>query len=110
MGIPLTTPSGGSSPSPGKGAAGKGSSKQEEPTKKEEKKEKEAYDIELTSFDPAKKIVLIKEVKNLLNLGLKDAKDLVEKAPTIIMKAVKKDKTEEILNKLKDNGGHLKLL
>ena len=42
--------------------------------KKEEKKEKEVYDIELTSFDPAKKIVLIKEVRAALNLGLKEVK------------------------------------
>lgn len=47
--------------------------------KKEEKKEvyitlikKEVYDIELSSFDAAKKIVLIKEVRAALNLGLKE--------------------------------------
>jgi large subunit ribosomal protein L7/L12 len=77
--------------------------------KKEEKKEKEAYDIELTSFEPAKKIVLIKEVRALLNLGLKEAKELVEKAPTVIMKGVKKAETEAVLNKFKEHGAVMTL-
>jgi ribosomal protein L7/L12 len=38
------------------------------------------------------------------------AKELVEKAPTIIMKSVKKDKTQEIIKKLQENGGNLKLV
>lgn len=109
MGI-SSMPAGSSSASApvGKDQAQGGKASAEE--KKEEKKEKEAYDIELTSYDPAKKIVLIKEVKNLLNLGLKDAKELVEKAPTVVMKSVKKADVEAIINKLKDNGGTLKLL
>jgi large subunit ribosomal protein L7/L12 len=44
--------------------------KKEEKT--EEVKEKEIVDVELTAFDAAKKINLIKEVKNILNLGLKE--------------------------------------
>ena len=39
--------------------------------------------------------MLIKEIKGLLNLGLKEAKEMVEKAPIVIMKNIKKDKTEE---------------
>ena len=55
--------------------------------KKEEKKEevkKTHYDIELVAFDAAKKITLIKEVRTLFGLGLKEAKDLVEKVPGFI--------------------------
>ena len=107
-------------------ATSRADKKVEKEEKKEEKKEviqtiiiiqRETYDIELTSFDAAKKITLIKEVRALLNLGLKDvnkiliqAKDLVEKAPFVIMKGVKKAETEKILTKLSENGGILKLV
>lgn len=73
--------------------------------KKEEVQEKSAYDLELTSFDAAKKIALIKEVRAALNLGLKEAKEMVEKAPVVLMKGVKKADSEELVKKLKDNGG-----
>ena len=43
-----------------------------EEKKEEEKKPKEAFDIELSGFDASKKIMLIKEIKNLLNIGLKE--------------------------------------
>jgi ribosomal protein L7/L12 len=80
-----------------------------EEVKKEEKKEKLIYDIELTSFDQAKKIALIKEVRAYTNLGLKEAKELVEKAPTTIMKSIKKDDTEAIVKKLTENGAKITL-
>jgi large subunit ribosomal protein L7/L12 len=64
----------------------------------------------LTSFDAAKKIVLIKEVRAMLSLGLKEAKELVEKAPTIIFKNVKKVEYEDKMAKLKENGANLKLI
>ena len=47
-------------------------------------KKKLSWDLELGGFDAAKKISIIKEVRAIFNLGLKDAKDLVEKAPTIL--------------------------
>jgi ribosomal protein L7/L12 len=77
--------------------------------KKEEKQEKAQYDLELTSFDSAKKIALIKEVRVYTNLGLKEAKELVEKAPTVIMKGVKKDDTEAIIKKLSESGAKITL-
>lgn len=52
----------------------------EEP-KVEAKAEKTHFDIELTKFDAASKIKVIKEVRAILGLGLKEAKDLVESAP-----------------------------
>jgi len=76
---------------------------------KEPTKEKEIVEIELVSFDAAKKITLIKEVRALLNLGLKEAKELVEKAPTVLMKGVKRADAEGILKKLSENGGTLAL-
>jgi ribosomal protein L7/L12 len=84
--------------------------KVEKEEKKEEKKqEKLQYDLELSSFDAAKKIALIKEVRAFTNLGLKESKELVEKAPTIILKGVKKDDTEAIIKKLTDNGAKITL-
>jgi large subunit ribosomal protein L7/L12 len=60
-------------------------------------------------FDPAKKIALIKEVRALLGLGLKEAKDLVEGAPVWIKKEVKKEDADKILAKLKENGAEMRL-
>jgi large subunit ribosomal protein L7/L12 len=58
----------------------------------------------LTSFDAAKKINLIKEVRAILNLGLKESKEMVEKTPCVLMKGVKKADTEAIVKKFSENG------
>lgn len=44
------------------------------------------WDVELTAIDPANKIKVIKEVRTLAGLGLKEAKDLVDKLPGVILK------------------------
>lgn len=80
-----------------------------EAPKEEEKKEKSHYDIELTKFDPAKKIVLIKEIRGILNLGLKEAKEMVEGAPVWIKKEVKKDEAEKLAELLKGLGAECRL-
>ncbi len=81
-----------------------------EKPKEEEKKEKSHYDIELTKFDPAKKIALIKEVRELLKLGLKEAKDLIEGAPVWIKKEVIKEEADKIQEKLASLGAELRLV
>jgi large subunit ribosomal protein L7/L12 len=48
-------------------------------------------------------------VRALLNLGLKEAKELVEKAPVVLLKAIKKGDTEAIIKKLSENGGVITL-
>jgi len=53
----------------------------EEAKKVEPKAEKTHFDIELTKFDAAAKIKVIKEVRAMMGLGLKEAKELVESAP-----------------------------
>lgn len=63
----------------------------------------------MVSFDSSKKIALIKEVRGLLNLGLKEAKELVEKAPVEIMKGVKKEDVNGIKEKLEGIGAKLEL-
>lgn len=50
---------------------------------------KEIYDFELTSIDPAQKIKIIKVIREVLNLGLKEAKDIVDKVPTVMKKGKK---------------------
>ncbi|KAL6220624.1 hypothetical protein ACLB2K_008380 [Fragaria x ananassa] len=80
----------------GKGGAAAG--------KVEEKKEKTAFDLKLDSFDVAAKIKVIKEVRTFTALGLKEAKDLVEKAPTLLKKGVTKEEAESIMAKMKEIG------
>ena len=75
-----------------------------EKPKEEEKKEKSHYDIELSKFDAAKKIALIKEVRGILGLGLKEAKDLVDGAPKAVKEGVNKADADAVLKKLVEAG------
>ena len=71
--------------------------------------EKEYFDIKLTGFDAKAKIKVIKEVRALTGLGLKEAKEVVEGAPNVIKKEVKKEEAEEILKKIAEIGGTAEL-
>ncbi|XP_065878529.1 uncharacterized protein [Euphorbia lathyris] len=73
--------------------------------KVEEKKEKTAFDVKLEKFDASAKIKVIKEVRAFTNLGLKEAKDLVEKAPVVLKAGVTKEEGNGIIEKLKAAGG-----
>ncbi|KAI3504594.1 hypothetical protein L2E82_46493 [Cichorium intybus] len=73
--------------------------------KVEEKVEKTAFDIKLEKFDTAAKIKVIKEVRAFTNLGLKEAKDMVEKVPVVIKQGVTKEEANEIIEKIKAAGG-----
>lgn len=66
--------------------------------------EKTAFDIKLEKFDAAAKIKIIKEVRTFTDLGLKEAKDLVEKVPVVLKKGVTKEEANPILEKLKELG------
>ena len=70
--------------------------------------EKTEFDIVLTSAGAAK-LKVVKEVKNLLGVGLKDAKDLVDGAPTTLKEAVSKDEAESIKAALEDAGASVEL-
>ncbi|XP_057499356.1 uncharacterized protein LOC130783633 [Actinidia eriantha] len=73
--------------------------------KAEEKVEKTAFDLKLEGgFDAGAKIKIIKEVRACTDLGLKEAKDLVEKAPTLLKKGVAKEEAEKIIEKMKGVG------
>ncbi len=70
--------------------------------------EKTEFDVILTSGGD-KKIQVIKEVRAITNLGLKDAKDLVEGAPKAIKEGVKKEEAEEIKKKVEEAGGTVEI-
>lgn len=80
-----------------------------EKPKEEEKKEKSHYDIELSKFDTTKKIALIKEVRGILGLGLKEAKEMVEGAPVWLKKEVAKEEADKLVEKLKEFGAECRL-
>jgi len=65
--------------------------------------EKTEFDVILTAFGE-KKINVIKEVRGITGLGLKEAKELVESAPKAIKEAISKGEAEEIVKKLTDAG------
>jgi len=57
--------------------------------------EKTEFNVKVTEFDASKKIALIKAVKNILNIGLADAKGKVEGVPFVLAEAVKKEDAEK---------------
>ena len=72
--------------------------------------EKDEFDVFLTGLaDPAKKIGVIKVVREITALGLKEAKDLVEGAPKAVKEAAPKDEAEALKKKLTDAGGTVEL-
>ncbi|GMP27713.1 hypothetical protein CsSME_00003584 [Camellia sinensis var. sinensis] len=75
----------------------------------EAKVEKTAFDVKLEKFDAAAKIKVIKEVRAFTDLGLKEAKDLVEKAPVVVKKGVAKEEADSIIEKLKALGATVML-
>ncbi|XVE82550.1 hypothetical protein DITRI_Ditri16bG0014300 [Diplodiscus trichospermus] len=77
--------------------------------KGEEKEEKMVFDVKLEGFDAAAKIKVIKEVRGFTDLGLKEAKDLVEKAPTLLKKGVTKEEAEKIIQKMKEVGAKVSM-
>lgn len=66
--------------------------------------EKTSFDVELTDGG-ASKINVIKVVREVTTLGLKEAKDLVDGAPKMVKEGVKKEEAEEIKKKIEAAGG-----
>jgi large subunit ribosomal protein L7/L12 len=74
----------------------------------EEVEEKSTFDVVLKEFGE-KKIQVIKEVRAITGLGLKEAKDLVEGAPKTVKEGLSKDEADEIKKKLEDVGAAVEL-
>ena len=70
--------------------------------------EKDEFDVVLASAGD-KKINVIKEVRAITGLGLKEAKDLVESAPKAVKEGVGKDEAEELKKKLEEAGATVEL-
>ena len=81
------------------GPAGGGAAATEKPAEKTE------FTVMLDGFDAAKKINVIKVVREITGLGPKEAKDLVEGSPKPVKENIGKDEAEKIKKQLEDGGG-----
>ena len=70
--------------------------------------EKTEFDVELTEAG-AEKVKVIKVVREITGLGLKEAKDLVEAAPKVVKEAAAKEEAEDIKKKLEEVGAKVTL-
>jgi large subunit ribosomal protein L7/L12 len=67
--------------------------------------EKTEFTVTLKAFDDTKKIAVIKEVRAVTGLGLKEAKELVEGAPKVLKENIAKDEADKIKKSVTDAGG-----
>jgi large subunit ribosomal protein L7/L12 len=70
--------------------------------------EKDSFNVELTAIGD-QKIQVIKAVKEILGLGLKEAKDMVDGAPTMLKEGAKKEEADEMKAKIEAAGGQVEL-
>ena len=70
--------------------------------------EKNTFDVHLKDAG-ANKIAIIKVVKEVLILGLKEAKDLVDGAPSLLKQGMKKEEAEAVKKKIEEAGGKVEL-
>ena len=73
-----------------------------------DEEEKSSFTVELTDAG-AQKIAVIKAVKEILGLGLKEAKDLVDGVPSVLKENVLKDEAAELKKKIEEAGGKVEL-
>ena len=71
--------------------------------------EKTEFNVSLEAADPAKKIAVIKAVREVTGLGLKEAKDLVEGAPKVLKEGVSKEDAAKIKETIEAAGGTVKI-
>jgi large subunit ribosomal protein L7/L12 len=83
--------------------AGGGAAAEEKPAAKTE------FTVQLDGFDAAQKINVIKVVRAITGLGLKEAKDLVEGAPKPVKENVSKEEAEKFKKQLEDGGAKVSL-
>lgn len=99
LGVSAAAPMGGMMMMPQGGGGGAAAAPAEEKTE---------FNVELTSVGP-NKIQVIKEVRAVTNLGLKEAKDLVEGAPALVKENVNKEEGEKIKKQLEEQGAVITL-
>jgi large subunit ribosomal protein L7/L12 len=74
----------------------------------EEEEEKSSFTVQLTDAG-AQKIAVIKVVKEILGLGLKEAKEMIDGVPSVLKENVGKDEANEIKTKIEEAGGKVEL-
>ncbi len=74
-----------------------------------EVEEKTEFDVILEEVPPSKKIAILKVVRSITGLGLKEAKDLVESAPKILKEGTSKDDANQMKNKLEESGAKVNI-
>jgi len=72
--------------------------------------EKTSFDVKLLGFDAKSKIKVIKEIRAIAGLGLKEAKELVESAPKVFQKNLKKDAADELKEKMEALGAQIEII
>ena len=75
----------------------------------EEVEEKTEFDLSLDEVPADKKIAILKVIRSITGLGLKEAKELVESAPKVIQEAVAKDAAEDAKKQIEEAGGKASL-
>jgi large subunit ribosomal protein L7/L12 len=75
----------------------------------EEIEEKSEFDISLDEVPADKKIAVLKVVRSITGLGLKEAKELVESAPKVIQEAIAKEAAEDAKKQIEAAGGKVSL-
>lgn len=103
-GIPLAAMQQAAAGAPAAGAAAGGKADAKAPAAKT------TFEVKIEGFDAANKIKVIKEVRAVTDLGLKEAKELVESLPKILKKDLKKEEAEEIKKKLEAAGAKVVLV
>lgn len=108
MGMPMyAAPPAGAPAGGAASAAGGGAPAAAE--KKEEKKEKTEFTLKLDSFNAADKLKVIKEIRAITGLGLKESKDLVEGAPKVVKEGVSKEDAEKFKKLIEEAGGKISI-
>ena len=70
--------------------------------------EKDSFDVTLSSFGD-NKVSVIKEVRAITSLGLKEAKEMVESAPSVVKEGASKEEAEEMKKRLEEAGASVEL-
>mmetsp|Transcript_85685 Transcript_85685/g.228449 ORF Transcript_85685/g.228449 Transcript_85685/m.228449 type:complete len:209 (+) Transcript_85685:133-759(+) len=110
QGVPLggamMMPGAGMAPAGGAAAPAGGAPAAE---KKEEKKEKTEFTLKLDSFNAADKLKVIKEIRTITGLGLKESKDMVEGAPKVVKEGLTKEDADKFKKVLEEAGGKVSI-
>lgn len=76
---------------------------------KEQEEEKTEFDVIIESVQTAKRLTVIKVIRTITSLGLKEAKDLIESLPKTVTQGLSKEKAEEIKKLLEEAGASVLL-